>query len=174
MQKWPEKRLQRLFQRYNQKFWNGRLAGWMVQDSPDIPSIYGYCSSSKTKRIYVRVEAHKSDRHVRATLIHEMAHAATYRGHGGRWLLEMQRLKRAGAPTIALDFLKMPSGKVRRRIVALFMEYAEAGLSWDEAMNELRDSIPFRRGTAEFLRTCKKFFNLAKREGKFEGMPDGA
>jgi hypothetical protein len=153
MQEWTERRLQRLFQLYNRKFWNCRLTGWTADFDVDHPGGFGYCNR-KTKRISVRLANHTSDQSVRATLVDEMAHAASSLGHGKKWRLEMQRLRRAGAPTDPLDFL-VPYNA--RSVVTSFMEAASAGAPWEEALNNLE--VP----SARILGECKRFYNMAKR-----------
>ena len=99
---WTERRLQRLFKRYNKRFWQGGLDNWTVDtDESHCEGLYGHCDG-KGRTIHVRVSAHTSDRSVRATLVHEMAHAATNGDHGTQWRREIERLKAAGAPTESL------------------------------------------------------------------------
>jgi hypothetical protein len=93
---WTEQRVQRLFERYDGRFISRRLAEWKTDLSGDYPGCFGYCDI-QTKRLYVRFEAHTSDRQLRATLVHEMAHASvSSRDHEEIWRLEMGRLKKAG------------------------------------------------------------------------------
>ncbi len=164
---WTVPRLQRLLQRYNRKFWNSRLTGWTAEFSRDHLGGFGFCNRT-IKRILVRLETHTSDRQVRATLVHEMAHAASNVWHGKRWRLEMQRLKRAGAPTESLDFLVPYSA---RHVVTSFMDAASAGESWEAATLDLGPLFhlcdefgnPIDARTARILWECKRFFHIAKR-----------
>jgi len=65
----------------------------------------GLCDSTQ-KVITIDVERHKSDREVRSTVLHEMAHAAAdirgSRGHDSRFFAEVEKLLYLGAP-IAID-----------------------------------------------------------------------
>ena len=154
---WSDERLRRLFDRYNQRFFSGRLSDWTVDSSENHLGHYGYCNP-ETKRISIRVEAHRNDRQVRATLVHEMAHAVTDVDHNAEWQSEMARLKSAGAPTEPLDFV-VPYES--RSLVTSFMDYASGGASWQEALNDLGEGIP-----EDTLRECKRLFDIAKRKRK--------
>ena len=163
---WSEKRLQRLFDRYNKKLWENQLVAWTVDTNENHPGAYGYCNP-RTKRISVLLATHRTDREVRATLVHEMAHAATNTGHGRVWREEMGRLKSAGAPTSPLDFL-VPYGA--RGIVTSFMEAAYEGASWEEALANLGEDSgltsigerPLNQEASRLLRKCKKYFQMAR------------
>lgn len=164
---WTEARLVRLFSRYNRKFWSGRLRGWSVDMSPTI-GLFG-CCIKRTHQISVRIAAHDSDRQVRATLVHEMAHAATTVGHNARWRREMERLRRRGAPTSALDFL-VPYKY--RLIVTSFMDAAESGASWTEALSDLGEQyglinwtgVSAGRRAGVVLREARRYFFIARRK----------
>jgi SprT-like family len=92
---WGEKRLQCLFERYNRKHWRGRLPQYRVV--PTALDCLGQCRHQK-RIIEIDPNRHESDRRVRATLLHEMAHAAAPgRGHGLKFFAEMERLLRRGA-----------------------------------------------------------------------------
>jgi hypothetical protein len=95
------------------------------------PGLHGYCNK-KAPRMSIRIGSHRCDRSIRMTHTHETAHAATNAGHEKLWRNEMQRLKDAGAPTEALDFLVPYSA---RRVVTSFTEAAYVGASWEEALN---------------------------------------
>ena len=167
---WTDERLQRLFQNYNRKFWKGQLAGWIVNAEENHYVAQGYCNR-KTKCISVRWEAHRTDMEVRATLVHEMAHAASSVYHGRVWRNEMGRLKKAGAPTSPLDFLVPYTA---RKIVTTFMDAAYSGDSWEETVAEMggfyelchMDGTPVSRRAARILQQCKKFFLLAAASAK--------
>jgi SprT-like family len=92
---WGEQRLQSLFERYNRIYWHGRLPHYNV--TPAILECLGRCYWRR-RIIEIDPKQHKSDRHVRATLLHEMAHAATAgTGHGLEYFAQMERLLRRGA-----------------------------------------------------------------------------
>jgi|ERR1700678_2560676 SprT-like family len=70
-----------------------------------MPEVMGLCEW-KRKVITIDVERHKSDREVRSTLLHEMAHAAASirgsRGHDPKFFAQLEKLLRLRAP-IAID-----------------------------------------------------------------------
>jgi hypothetical protein len=104
--------------------------------------------------VYVCIEDHAGDRDVRATLVHEMAHATGSMEHDDAWRMEMKRLRSAGAPTRPLDFL-VPYTTETLVIVTSFMDAAEAGVSWQEALNDLGDDV---------LPECRRYFKIAERK----------
>jgi hypothetical protein len=150
-----DRRLQRLFAGYNRKYFSGVLSRWSARFSDDHPGLYGYCDR-KHKHVEIRLSAHCSDRAVRATLVHEMAHAATSNVHGPRWRREMERLRAWGAPTEALDFIVPYTASVRSLITS-FIEVAKAGASWEEALAELGDCDEMRSPQV-FRQQARKFF----------------
>jgi hypothetical protein len=150
--KWTDQRLQRLFARYNRKYFTGVLADWSARFSDDHPGAYGFCDT-KRKRIEIRFWTHSSDHAIRATLVHEMAHAATTPQHGPRWRREMERLRTLGAPTAALDFLVPYSA---RGVITSFIEAAKAGSTWEEAFNNLADEIEMRN--PQVVKHARHFF----------------
>jgi hypothetical protein len=154
MHEWTERRLHRLFDKYNKRFFKCQLIGWRAGFTAEQPGEFGYCNP-EIKQISIRIESHTSDRQVRATLVHEMAHATSSLDHDDLWRMEMERLKKAGAPTEALDFLVPYKA---RSIVTSFMDYAKDGASWREALNDLDDGIP-----QHILRECERFFKMARR-----------
>jgi hypothetical protein len=53
----------------------------------------------RRRTIWINVQAHASDREVRSTVLHEMAHAATKsRGHDIRFFAQVEKLLQRGAP----------------------------------------------------------------------------
>jgi hypothetical protein len=103
---WSDRRLQRLFDRYNRRFFNCQLSSWTVSCSAEDVAVLkrqgfgGWCDF-ETKRISIAVGDFDWDYQVRRALVHEMAHATTLDGDhfgGEPWSEEMQRLRRAGAP----------------------------------------------------------------------------
>ena len=91
---WNEQRLQRLFWRYNRRFFGDALKGWTVDTDELHQGLYG-CCNEKIGCISIRLPSHTSDHLVRSTLVHEMAHAATNSSHGRRWESEIEQLKAA-------------------------------------------------------------------------------
>lgn len=71
---WTQVRMERLFARYNRRYWDGRLPSYAV--APErLDGCVGLCDS-KARKITVDVDAHRSDAEVRSTVLHEMAHVA--------------------------------------------------------------------------------------------------
>lgn len=96
---WSPRRLARLFDRYNGKFWAGRIGNFTVS-APALGGPLGLCDS-KAREIHIDVEAHRTDREVRSTLLHEMAHGAAGRcriAHGYKFWAEVEGLLKKGAP----------------------------------------------------------------------------
>lgn len=96
---WTAQRLERLFHRYNQRYWRGRLGQYrvVVGPCPDAELIGWHECKSHT--ITIDVPAHRTDRQVRKTLLHEMCHAAARKpGHGVRFWAHLEHLLRQGAP----------------------------------------------------------------------------
>jgi hypothetical protein len=175
---WEESRLTRLLQRYSDRFWGGRLEGWSVIDSEECAGNYGECDPSR-RLILVRLRTHDSDFEVRATVIHEMAHAASSLDHDEEWHMEMMRVKALGAPTEALDFL-VPYDEMRS-LVTSFIDAArsDSSLSWYEVRNCLASDLidlsgnPTDEVAARKLQICKRFFEreLSRRREKSTNQP---
>ena len=83
MSKWTEHRLQRLFVRYNCRFWHGRLRGVRVCISP-LERCYGQWVY-KHREIRIDIERHENDREIRSTLLHEMCHVAAGPDHNTKF-----------------------------------------------------------------------------------------
>jgi hypothetical protein len=175
---WEDSRLMSQFERYNLRFWSGRLEGWSVIESEECAGTYGECDPSR-RLILVRPWKHNSDFEVRATLVHEMAHAASNRDHDEKWRMEMMRVKALGAPTDALDFL-VPYDEMRS-LVTSFIDAArsDACSGWREARNFLAYDLinaranPTDEAAARKLQICKRFFEreLSRRREKSTNQP---
>ena len=104
MSAWSEKRLQDIFEHYKRKYWQGRLPAYRLVIAT-MSEAMGLCES-RSKLITLDVERHKSDREVRSTVLHEMAHAAAFargsRGHDPKFFGQVEKLLRLRAP-IAID-----------------------------------------------------------------------
>lgn len=106
--RWTEKRLSRLFARYNRKYWRGRLPSYRVVPAALPGSILGQCHSRK-RLIEIDVRKHSTDAQLRGTFLHEMAHAGVGArsnglGHGVPFFGQVERLLQKGAPiTIHAD-----------------------------------------------------------------------
>jgi SprT-like family len=101
---WSEERVRSAFARYNERYWQGRLPHYRLVIEA-IPGAMGQCDRVR-KIIKIDVDQHKSDREVRSTLLHEMAHAAAIirgsRGHDPKFFAQVEMLLRRKAP-IAID-----------------------------------------------------------------------
>jgi SprT-like family len=86
--------VQRLFERFNQKYFGNRMPAYRVAQSDSCGSI-GVC---RKKQRAIHLSAGLRDSLVRTTLLHEMAHAATSPRHGPVWQKEMRRLIRLLRP----------------------------------------------------------------------------
>jgi len=99
---WTSARLQRLFHRYNRKFWGGALPDLTVRDCRFDDGSLGQCDRER-KRIDIDVARHSTDAEVRSTLLHEMAHAADSnrgRAHGYGFWTQVESLLQQGAPLL--------------------------------------------------------------------------
>jgi hypothetical protein len=94
---WSPERLNRLFKRYRDRFWPGRLRRYHVQIAP-LDDAHGECDWRSSRKITIDVASHRNDWHVRTTLLHEMCHAAAPGGHHSKFFAEIERLLEAGAP----------------------------------------------------------------------------
>jgi hypothetical protein len=105
--KWTNARLRKLFHRYNQMYWDGKLLRFDVclvqmSDASNWDSS-GRCFH-RLKRI--EIDPQKTG-NVQSTLLHEMAHAATGEKaeHGPKWEKEILRLIGLGAPISPSELL---------------------------------------------------------------------
>lgn len=104
---WTNRRLERLFERYNEKFWDGRLnkikilVADLASDSRErIAGRFSLLPIDEAK-ILVDPAACGSDLEVRRTLLHEMCHLALCcmdDDHGPVFLSELKRIWSRGAP----------------------------------------------------------------------------
>ncbi len=167
---WTDKRLERLFARYNFRYWEGKLPSYSVR----VDSTYKGCYCEKrTRTITMNVESLRSYREIRGVLLHEMAHAAVrVVGHGAIWQAEMERLKAAGAPTCAVDYVpgaRLPSAFLVRQ----FADAAqEPGARWRTVLRQLgyeyghTDSRgrPRDAHAARFITRAHEAYKRARRE----------
>lgn len=118
---WTETRLQRLYRRYNRRYWSDKLPRYRVEIAkPKAPQQWaGFCDS-KQRTILIDISTHQSDLDVRRTLLHEMAHAAAGRkertAHGYRFWSQLERLLRLRAP-ISVGFPEAPAHQILVDIV---------------------------------------------------------
>jgi hypothetical protein len=100
-----DKRLNQLFQRYNQLYWSGKLPKYRIVDAPTLRCL-GRCDPRR-RTIEIDVSKHKSERELRSTLLHEMCHVAAHRkgsrGHDAKFFEQLERLLRKKAPISIAD-----------------------------------------------------------------------
>jgi hypothetical protein len=105
---WTEQRLVYLFVRYNRRFWRGRLPKVRVCAVALEGSLGEWDTEEREIRIDVR---HQSDREIRSTMLHEMAHLAANatagHDHGSKFWAQIERLLRQKAP-ITIGFPEAP------------------------------------------------------------------
>ena len=91
MSKWTEQRLQRLFARYNRRFWAGHVREVRVRIS-GLDGNYGEWDVEQDE-IRIDIARHgNNDRELRATLLHEMVHVVAGAGHGRKFWIQIERL----------------------------------------------------------------------------------
>jgi hypothetical protein len=114
---WSDERLRNLFKHYNQRYWRGRLSRYrVIQSALSENHCDGYCDLRR-KKILIDPAGHNSDRDLRATLLHEMAHAASRKpGHGVGFFAQMERLIRLGAP-VTVDSPEAGNAQILAEIV---------------------------------------------------------
>jgi len=106
--------LQRLFERYDRRYWRGKLSRVYAVENADLSKnrCLGICYR-KTRKIVLDITAHSKDRERRATLLREMAHAAdnskSGHAHGDGFLAQIEYLLRQRAP-ITLQMPELGAG----------------------------------------------------------------
>jgi hypothetical protein len=106
--RWTDVRLQNLFSHYNRRFWKGKLRAFDVVLDDSMTHCRGQIDF-KTKRIRIKT-AGQSDRRVRSTVLHEMAHLAAGRpGHNSAFFEQLENLLRRKAPLL----MDMPENENR-------------------------------------------------------------
>ena len=99
MTSWTVARLTRLFEHYRQRFWSGRLPTYAITVAP-LENAFGRCDHDECC-VIIDISRHTSDRGVRSTLLHEMAHVAAgpqSLGHDSAFFAQLARLLRRRAP----------------------------------------------------------------------------
>jgi SprT-like family protein len=143
---WTEERLRGVFTDYNRKYWRGRLPVYRLVVAT-MPSSMGRCEWTR-KVITIAVEQHKSDREVRSTLLHEMAHAAASlrgsRGHDLKFFAQLEKLLHLRAP-IAIDTPEAGGVRIFANVVPSRFPLLKRKI--DRA--EIRRSRPIERFIAE-------------------------
>jgi hypothetical protein len=96
---WSDARLARLFERYRRRYWpsSRRLRRYRVQ-AGTLGDAFGECKF-QDHLIVIDVAAHPSDRELRATMLHEMAHAVAGKpGHTSPFWTQLEYLLSRHAP----------------------------------------------------------------------------
>src|ERR1700747_2529475 len=90
--KWIDKRLQRLFDRYDLLYFSGKFRDYQVIIDTLPGGTFGTCDWSK-RTITIDAEHHKSDRELRGTVLHEMVHPAVRKPrHGVHFFAQIEGL----------------------------------------------------------------------------------
>jgi hypothetical protein len=112
---WTQQRVERLFERYNRIYWRGKLSGYrVVLADLSKESAWGLCEWRKK---IIKINPHReSDREVRATLLHEMAHAASRSGHTVPFFAQLERLIKRGA-VVKVDAAEAGQARILADIV---------------------------------------------------------
>ncbi|MGO9590663.1 MAG: SprT-like domain-containing protein [Candidatus Acidiferrales bacterium] len=99
--------VQKLFERYNRRYFGGKLRGWTADEvhCSDLPAgrhrEYGSCCN-ETREIFIQIGLSATEK--RKTLLHEMCHATACDGcHDESWQKEMSRIAELGARGMALE-----------------------------------------------------------------------
>ena len=114
-------RLTKLFDDFNAQYFDGALDRYRVEVTD------GITRRGESGKVYSRqrlIRIHRgSEAEMVATLLHEMAHAATNDYHGALWQQEMVRLRDLGAPVAPADLEE----RVARRLTREFVESIAGG-----------------------------------------------
>jgi hypothetical protein len=99
--------LQKLFDRYNRRFWNGKLSGWTAVEVHlcEASGFHGEYGATDMEYRHIHIQIGLSPAEKRKTLLHEMCHAATPEDeiHGPSWQTEMLRIAKLGALGMAAE-----------------------------------------------------------------------
>jgi len=94
MKPWSDERLRKLFERYNQLYWRGKLSRYrVILADLSKERAWGLC---EWKKKIIRIDLHSPQ--LRGTLLHEMAHAASRSGHTVPFFAQLEHLLKRGAP----------------------------------------------------------------------------
>jgi hypothetical protein len=157
--------VQAMFDRYNRRYWQGRLPGYTVILSDKYNG--GYCEK-RERIIYINPVAAELQGGIRLLLLHEMAHAAVKAGgHGKIWMNEISRLIRLGVP-LKKRLAEYERAVPRSQVLGEFYDAAlEAGngVTWPQVRRELgyKRSYTDKHGRA-VSRYDANFLKKARRE----------
>jgi hypothetical protein len=173
MAAWTESRLQKLFEEYNRRYWQGRLPVYRVR----IDTSHRGAQCDRDERvIWMSLDCD----HPRIILLHEMAHASPRRGssgHGRVWQSEVERVVQLGAPAGLAKELACYRDKralfTERAIVGECEDVAfETKLTWRQVLKHLEFSYRLSpQQNAALLNRCKKAFQRERRRWR-DLLPD--
>jgi len=171
-----QEELQRLFDRYNRKYWRAQLPRYTVVVSTRWHG--GYCAK-RLRAIFIHPDIAADDRRAKRTLLHEMSHAAAPSDHGKLWKAEMRRLKRQGAPILEMDITEYESSENVPTRSDILQGFYDAGLELAaETWRAMRRNLGYQhglvddhgraedRGVARFVEKCRRKFLKGQREAR--------
>ncbi len=169
---WPRERLTQLFQNYNRCYWGGRLPQCTVECarvSGEDVRYYGWTASRRL--ILIDPVFHENEADIRETLLHEMVHVAVGfgAGHGTRFLYEIERLMREGAPISfhhALRYARLANRlSARKRFDYLCEESDLRRVEYREFLRPPRDVVPLPNKATRIRECfCSDFCTVFKSE----------
>ena len=164
----PSSPFQRLFDDFNARYFDGRLPSYRVRVLRRVSDL-GHAGLITRRERRMDLLDTGDTRAMTATLLHEMAHAATNDNHGPRWRGEMARLQALGAPIQPADLdPRLPITKAFVRSVALDALGVEPTLTWGRFMRWFAQehlALPSREATRRFW-WMRSAFADARRENK--------
>jgi len=128
----PNSKLQQLFERFNRRYWRGRLPHYTVIVSD---KYVGARCEKRDRIIYINPSI--PPRSVPQFLLHEMAHAAVKGyAHGKLWRDEMERLIRLGAP-LKGELAEYSPEAVPQTLASILPEFFDAAFLSDQTWREV-------------------------------------
>jgi hypothetical protein len=128
-ERWTTKRLEKLFERYDQQYWDGAMPRCQIELAHFDP--YGMRTLAEAEleknRILICPENHDNDSGVRDSLLHTMAAiVAGFRGNKNKrkFFSELERLLQRGAPVTMRGF-SLPALELPRKLFPLCRREAE-------------------------------------------------
>ena len=171
-----QEELQKLFDRYNRKYWRAQLPRYTVVVSTRWHG--GYCAK-RLRVIFIHPDIAADDCRAKRILLHEMSHASAPSGHGKLWKAEMWRLKRQGAPILETDIAEYESSENVPTRSDILQGFYDAGLELaDETWAAMRRNLGYQhglvddrgraedRGVARFLEKCRRKFLKGQRDAR--------
>ncbi len=171
-----QKELQKLFDRYNRKYWRAQLPRYTVVISTRWHG--GYCAK-RLRVVFIHPDIAADGRRAKRTLLHEMSHAAAPSGHGKLWKAEMRRLKRQGAPILETDITEYESSENVPTRSDILQGFYGAGFELpNETWAGIRRNLGYQHGlvddhsraedrvVARLLEKCRHKFLEGQREAR--------